>query len=207
LIFSLLISPFGLYAQGLLPPSKNSQPAQNTPQPSYVLIGNKTPGLLLATDLQGNPQNIFSYKTDLEIIVIEFLSARCPYNQAAWKDLKKIYDEYHEWHVSFVAVSANSDETAQELADVMAKNGLHYTVVRDASGELTKTLHATATPEMMILDEEKRLRFRGAINDGMLHPEKRPNIQYFRRAIDAVIGHIDAVPDAEPGAFIGCAIH
>jgi peroxiredoxin len=186
-------------AQGFLPPNKVeiSTADANHSGPS-ILVGDTVPATLTVTDSSGTTRSLLSYKTPLDVLVLGFFSARCPANVAAWHDLKLFYEAYKDWRVAFVAISANQGESLDELAGVMQKAGLPYTVVRDENQRVAIALHAKGAPEIMIVDESKVLRYRGSLRDA--------KVPYARQAMDAVIGHSDPVPNAEPGTSSGCPI-
>ena len=199
--------PLAAHAQGVLPGTDDKKPERvlvSSPTVPYLLIGEEMPSKWTVTDMNGEIRSLASYKTSLEILVIEFVSSECPYNQTSWRDLKKFYEAYKDWKVAFVAVSSGKGERVQDLIDAMAKAGLPYPLVRDKNGEIARGLKITGIPEIVILDEDQMVRYRGALHDAIQTPGKRPKTWDAKKAINAVIGHVDSVPEAEPTTFIGC---
>jgi peroxiredoxin len=188
--FIIALLPFISFAQGMMPPKSPEKPA--APPSPYLLIGNTLPESLLVTEESGKSRTLLSHKAPIEVLVLGFFSPRCEANQAAWRQLKKLYENYEEWHVAFVAVSVQSDETSAELSEAIKKAGLNYTVVRDDGGKVARALNVTALPEIVIVDEWSQLRYRGPIDKT-------------DRALQNVISHQDPVPEPEP-AIEGCAL-
>jgi len=198
--------PLHLYAQGILPPKAG--PPTATPQAEkYLLIDEHVPDSITVIDANGKVRPLLTYKSALDVLVVGFYSPSCSYNQDSWTALKRFYDSYKEWNVAFVGVSATPNERLSDLADAMLKAGLTYPAVRDERQRAAVKLNATATPEILIIDEWGNLRYRGPLHDAIQTPGKKPHIEYARDALEAVIGHVDPVPSAEPGDFIGCPIN
>ena len=200
LLSTFCLLPFRLSAQGILPPKTTAQ-AETAPPAPYLLIGERVPDRLTVTDANGKVLPLLSYKSALELLVVGFYSPRCSDNQALWRDLLRFYEAYKEWNVAFVGISSDTEENLSELSQAMSKAGLTYPALRDENHQVAKTLHAMAAPEIMIIDEWGHLRYRGP-----LRSSDASRTPYAREAIEAVIGHVNSVPNAEPGDLTGCPI-
>lgn len=174
--------PSLLHAQGILPSSSEvhiSTAGSHIP----VLIGEKVPENLIVQDSHGTKRTLLSYKAAIEILVVEFLSSRCAADQALEPELQRFYESYKGWHAAFVAVDMGGVDGPRAIP-----------VVRDPSGTLQHTLKVTETPEILLMDEDGFLRYRG------------PPGRELRSAIDAVIGHTEPVPKPEPAVTTGCPV-
>ena len=197
-----------LHAQGILPPGPGYKTSREVvvSTKTYLLVGDAVATDLSVVDGAGKVRALLSYKASLEVLVVGFYSPECSYDQALWRDLQLFYQAYKDWHVAFVAVSSKPSDNLDELAAAMKKAGLPYQAVRDENQKVATQLHVTATPEIVIIDEWGHLRYRGPLHDAPQTPGGKPQHFYARKAIEAVIGHIERVPDPEPGDFIGCPI-
>ena len=187
----ILVFPLRVQAQGMLPARKAE--VQGVPTPSYVMIGNTVPESLSVVDAAGNSRSLLSYKVASELLVVEFFSPRCEANQAQWTAYRRFYQTYKGWHAGFVGISVKSDETLDELKQAMVKAGLRYPVVRDDQGQVTRLLHATMTPEILIIDEFDTLRYRG-------------DVKHAGAILEAVVGQEPLTTDPEPPLSEGCPI-
>ncbi len=194
-----------VFSQGILPGEESKPRVQvsSTTVP-YLLIGEQVPSKWTVIDPNGETRSLTSYTPALDIMVIGFLSSDCPYHQTAWRDLKRYYDFYKGWKVSFVGVLSGKGMRVQDTTEAMAKAGLDFPLLRDKDGEIARALKVTGIPEIVILDEDAMLRYRGALHDSIQTPAQKPKRWPAREAIEAVIGHVDPVPEAEPTLFIGC---
>jgi peroxiredoxin len=194
-LFSTVFLPLSLLrAQGFLPPPTTSTGAATSGQTATLLIGEQVPDTLLAMEDNGKKRTLLSYKAAVDILVVEFLSARCPAPQAGWHDLTRFYDRYKNWRVSFVAVNAGPAASVVELTEAMNANGLSFPLLKQEAHDLVHRLGIQEVPEMAIIDESGYLKYRG------------PFGKQASDAIDAVIGHIEPVPTPEPAMVEGCAI-
>ena len=188
----LLLSAF-CYGQGFLPPQESTStitPASQGP----LLIGSKVPYSLTAADENGKRRVLLSYKSAVEIMVIGFLSSSCPEKDQRWFQLGRFYENYKDWKVAFIAVNAGMPASREELAKRLSKAGLPVPLLEDDTRTLIQNLAITSTPELVIFDEDGNLRYRGPVGKDA------------RAALDALIGHIVPVPNAEPAEAGGCPL-
>jgi peroxiredoxin len=201
-IFLFLVCFIGIsaYAEGMLPAVKSTPTTVGTSTTPFLLVGQNVPGDLTVVDPDGHVRPVLSYKSTVELLILAFYSPRCPANQAAWWDLQRFYDKYKGWSTVFLGVSSNSNETLDELQTAMQKAGLTHKAVRDDQHHVADKLHILQTPELVIIDEWGILRYRGPLKsaDG--------KILYAQKALDALIGHFEQVPLAEPDLGPGCPI-
>jgi hypothetical protein len=181
-----------LHAQGFLPMVASSGTAASPEGPA--LIGQRVPeGLIVTTD-ENQPRPLLSYKAPLELLAVLFLSPNCPQDTAALPALRRFQERYRDWRVAMLVVdSAGSDETAAMRAWLKAQK-MSLPVVRDGEGKAARMLKANVTPTLVVIDEGGFLRYRGPFQPGL------------DQAMDALIGHLDAVKDPEPAPPGGCAI-
>jgi hypothetical protein len=184
-----------LVAQGMLPGTKEKAPPPAKPAHSYLLIGETVPKTLSVIDRNGKPRSLLSYKSATDILVLGIYSPRCSANLQLWPSLKRIYDDYKDWHASFLALSVNTDETAEELQEALTHAKLPYPVARDDQQRAVRLLHATNLPEVLIIDEWGQLKYRGPADSRTL-----------RDALNTIIGHSDALANPEPQTWPGCPI-
>ena len=201
----ILVISSQAYAQGILP-SSSEVPISTTSSHIPVLIGEKVPENIILLDSNGTKRTLLSYKAAIEVLVVEFLSPRCEAEQALEPRFQRFYQAYKDWHVAFVAVDLDGVDSVGALQEKFTKSGMNIPVLRDPSGTIQRLLKVTATPEILIMDESGFLRYRGALDDGDPALGKKPHTQYVENAMDAVIGHVEAVSQAEPDGLIGCPL-
>ena len=192
-------------AQGMLPAASTTTVRADT---GPLLIGQTVPeNLVVLESSTGTPRALLSYKAAIEVLVVQFLSPNCKDNQDQWTDLKRFYEDYKGWHVAFVAVDPVPTESPETLKQAMQKAGVPYPVVMDPSRTANASLNINAVPELVIIDESGVLRYRGPLQGFKQTPTGiKRGAPFARKAMDAIIGHTEAVPNPEPGDLGGCPI-
>ncbi|MBC8140522.1 MAG: redoxin domain-containing protein [Armatimonadetes bacterium] len=133
-----------------------------------------------------------------------FVSAKCPcsnsYNERIAGFVKKYAGNPN---VRLVAVYANADETAAEIAAHAKTHGFTMPVLQDADGLGAKHFGATVTPQAFVLDASHVLRYAGRIDDAREIADVTTH--EFESAIEAVASGNDAGIPKATRAF-GCAV-
>ena len=140
-------------------------------------------------------------------IVIEFHSNVCPYVHAWEPRLSAIATEFADWGVAVVAINANDAaasprESLSAMVERVAKKDLAFVYAKDESQEVARAFGAEKTPEVMVFDGDRRLAYRGAIDDSS--EEDEVAVSYLRDAIEAVLA--GRSPEIAETPAVGCAI-
>jgi len=131
------------------------------------------------------------------VVVVVFLSTVCPYARYFGDHLGHLAEERRSEGVLFVGVNSNHLETAEEMDEFAAAHGQRFPMIRDADASIADRLGASCSPEAYVVDQERRLRYRGWIQSKLRSPD-------LKRALEAVLGG-KPVRLANTKAF-GCAI-
>ena len=112
-----------------------------------------------------------------KVLVVVFTCNHCPYAKAAWPLLIDLYNKFKDQNVAFVAINPN-DEAAYPEDDfatmkIKAKEwGIPFPYLRDESQEVARQYDARCTPDVYVFDKNRRLAYRGRINDNWQEPSK-----------------------------------
>ncbi|RYY68993.1 MAG: hypothetical protein EOO13_10790 [Chitinophagaceae bacterium] len=111
-----------------------------------------------------------------KINVYAFMAEECPisiFMAASLKSVSEMYGENANFFLVF-PVSSSNEKTANAFKK---KHQLQrFSVVVDSSQLLTKTLGAKVTPEVVIINDQSVLLYKGRINDAYSQPGKRKHI-------------------------------
>ena len=167
-------------------------------------IGEKA-GRFTFTDIRYLPRTLDDFP-ESEAYVILFTSTTCPLARRYAPKLNDLYAAYHERGVQFLAVNASPEDSVADEAKRAIEFDIPFPVSKDFTGEAVAALGATRTPEVVVLDKERRLRYRGRIDNQYrlsgVQPE--PGRQDLRMALEDVLaGREVAVPETEAE---GCSI-
>jgi len=145
---------------------------------------------------------------DKKIVVVVFTCNHCPYVQAYESRLIAIQRDYASRGVTLVAINANEtrnypEDNFPEMIKRARAQGYNFPYLRDETQVTANAYGAHYTPEVFLLDQARRLRYTGRIDDNWQHPE-RVTSQDLREALDAVLSG-RAVNNPETHAM-GCTI-
>ena len=116
------------------------------------------------TDIRTLPRTI-SELGEHEATVIMFTANTCPLVQRYMPEIIAIHDEYREKGVAFLTINAAPGEGIIQTAEFALSYEVPFHVGKDFTGEAVAALGVTRTPEVVVLDGERVLRYRGRIND------------------------------------------
>ena len=97
--------------------------------------------------------------------------------------------DYAAKNVQFVAINAAPDDTLIEMATQAVKYEVPFPCVKDFDGSCARALGVKRTPEVVVLDADKRICYRGRIDDQyrLSGNRKEPTSRDLQVALDAVL--------------------
>jgi hypothetical protein len=141
------------------------------------------------------------------VTVVVFTCNHCPY-ALAWNDrIMDVARDYGERGVRVLAINSNDAQryprdSYEAMKQRVAAEAWPLPYLRDESQDVARSYGAQTTPDVFVLDAERRLRYRGAPDSDYDDPGQ--NAAWLRGAIDAVLGGQDPSPrETKP---IGCSI-
>jgi len=102
--------------------------------------------------------------TEPKTIVLVFLSFECPVSNAYAQSLTELSKAYADKGVAFLGICP-TDEQPSKLAEWAKEYKLPFPVYVDAKGEVADAVKATMTPEVIVLDHNRVMRYRGRIDN------------------------------------------
>ncbi|MDZ7703088.1 MAG: thioredoxin family protein [Trueperaceae bacterium] len=131
----------------------------------------------------------------------------CPYVLAYLARLKRVARDYAD-HVDLVMVNSNDAEQypSDDFASMQTfaeTHALPFPYLFDADQSVAQSYRAFRTPELMVFDRDRRLAYRGRVDDSVKEPDKATTRE-LRDALEALIAG-EPVPEPETYA-IGCTV-
>ena len=160
-------------------------------------------------DLQGADGRRYSLRSfdEKPVLVAVFTCNHCPYAVAYEDRLVAIQRDYSGRGVQLVAINSNDDKSYPEdgypqMVKRAKDKGFNFPYVRDASQKAAEAYGAVCTPHVFAFDKERRLRYRGRIDDSKDPSQvKSPDL---RNALDDLLaGRVVKAADTRP---FGCSI-
>jgi peroxiredoxin len=140
-------------------------------------------------DAVGQARSLHEF-LDAKAVVVVFLGTECPINNAYLPRLAELDAAYSAKGVQFLAVNANRQDTAARVADHAKRYRIPFPVLKDGGHVVADRLGAERTPEAFVLDAERRVRYRGRIDDqfGIGFQRVKPTRNDLAEALDELLG-------------------
>ena len=130
-------------------------------------------------ELHGTDGKTYSLNsfTDKEIIVIIFMCNHCPYVKAVLKRLIDLQNEFSARGVQLVGINPNDatrypDDSLDNMKIIAKEKKISFPYLIDPSQKTAKKYDAVCTPDLYVYGKERKLLYRGRIDDNWEHPEK-----------------------------------
>lgn len=151
-------------------------------------VGGASVGNLTFKDIRYLPRSLDDFK-DKKAFVLVFTNTTCPLVQRYLPALAALDREYRGKGVQLLAVNIGPDDTIVQMAAQAVRYEAEFPFVKDSDHSCVKALGVQRTPEVVVLDAERRIRYRGRIDDqyrlGGTRPE--PSRHDLKAALDAVL--------------------
>lgn len=143
---------------------------------------------------------------DKQVIVVAFLGVECPLAKLYSQRLSELESQFSDRSVALIGVDANPQDSLAEMAAHARRHDLKFPLLRDSDQRLMQSLGATRTPEVFVLDRQRRIRYQGRIDDqyGIGYVREQPQNYLLRDAIEALLDGRDVLVAHEPA--VGCLI-
>lgn len=171
-----------------------------------IEIGSVGPDFLLpGTD--GKQYSLSTFK-DKKVLVVIFSCNHCPYVQAYEGRLIAIQKAFVDCGVTLVAINSNEtknypEDDFKKMVSRALEKGYNFPYLRDESQSIADAYGAHYTPEIFLLDGERRLRYTGRIDDNWQNPAAAQSHD-LRNAIEAALSE---KPISSPETHaVGCTI-
>ena len=157
-------------------------------------------------DHRGRSHSLDDLK-DSKIVVLAFVGTECPLAKLYAPRLQELAKRYSNFGVSFLAINSNRQDSITEIAAHARTHKLQFPVLKDLANKVADSIGAKRTPEVFVLDESRKVRYAGRIDDqyGVGYIRDKVTKEYLRAAIDDLIADRKvAVAKTEAvGCFIG----
>lgn len=141
-----------------------------------------------------------------QLVVVAFLGTECPLAKLYGPRLTELQNEYRQKGVVFVGINSNTQDSLTEISAYVNHHKISFPILKDAGNRVADQLKAERTPEVILLDQQRNIRYRGRIDDQYLIGLSRNKVtrRDLATALDEVLAGNDVtVANTEP---IGCHI-
>ena len=116
----------------------------------------------------------YSKKT---ILVIIFMCNHCPYVKAVLKRIIDLQNEFLGRGVQFIGINPNDairhpDDSLENMKIIAKENNFSFPYLVDPNQKTAKLYDAVCTPDLYVYGKDRKLVYRGRIDDNWEHPKK-----------------------------------
>lgn len=176
--------------------------------PSQMLtLGTSAPNFSLP-DTTGNIVSLTDFKGTPALLVI-FMCNHCPFVKHILSDLVRLAKEYQVKGVAVVGINSNDvanypEDSPEKMANLAGEAGFTFPYLYDETQEVAKAYNAACTPDFFLFDKEKRLAYRGQMDDSRPGNNIPVTGLDLIKAMDAVLAGRPVNTEQKPS--IGCNI-
>ena len=171
-----------------------------------LALDSKIPHFELKNVLDGQMYASSSLSNDKPSLIMVICN-HCPYVIHYHEELKKMNSDFGD-KIDFVAISSNDiinypQDGPEQMKELFLKLGLSFPYLFDETQDIAKSYSAVCTPDIFLYDSDRKLRYRGRLDDNWKEPEKVTR-EELKMAIDSVLSGNEI--DFEQVPSMGCNI-
>jgi peroxiredoxin len=116
-------------------------------------------------DVHGRDRSLEELTAKRQLVVIAFLGAECPLARLYAPRLQQLSEEYASKNVAVVGIDANQQDSLTDMTAFARQYGVTFPLLKDREGAMADQFGAVRNPEVFVLDRDRRIRYRGRIDD------------------------------------------
>jgi peroxiredoxin len=145
---------------------------------------------------------------EIYILVIIFMCNHCPYVKAVLQRLIDLQNQYSDGSVQLIGINSNDaekypDDSMENMKKIAEEKKIPFPYLFDETQDIAKKYDAVCTPDIYVYGQERRLLYRGRIDDNWENPEQVTQKDLLN-AIEAILYYKEI--DANQIPSMGCSI-
>lgn len=175
---------------------------------TMAALGVQAPDFNLPDVVSGKTISLGTFRAKKALLVM-FICRHCPYVEHVKQELARLGKDYGAKEIGIVAISANDvknypDDAPERLKAMAVELDFAFPYCYDETQETAKAYRAACTPDFFLFNAERRLVYRGQLDDSRPGNGKPVTGRDLRAAIDAVLSDRPAASNQIPS--MGCNI-
>ncbi len=157
--------------------------------------------------VDGEMYSLASFSSN-KVLVVIFMCNHCPYVKAVLQRLIDLQNDFADKKVRLVGINSNDavkypDDSMENMKKVAKEKSVSFPYLFDASQNTARDYDAVCTPDIYVYGAERKLLYRGRVDDNWERPEKVTQ-RDLRDAIDSVLNGREVSGDQV--SSMGCSI-
>lgn len=175
---------------------------------TMVSLGVAAPDFNLPDVVSGQVISLNTF-ADRQALLVIFASPHCPFVQHIKHELVNLERDYAAQGLGILAISANDpvtypDDAPEKIKQFATELGFTFPFAFDDTQEVAKAYQAACTPDFFLFDANRKLVYRGQLDDSRPGNDIPVTGRDLRQAIEAALSSRSVDPDQKPS--IGCNI-
>jgi peroxiredoxin len=171
-------------------------------------LGTKAPPFSLKDIVSGEKVTLETFAGKKALLVM-FICSHCPYVKHVQNELARLGSDYREKNAGIVAISSNDpvvqpDDAPDKLKAMAERLNFNFPYCFDETQGIAKAYTAACTPDFFLFNEDRKLVYRGQLDDSRPGNDKPNDGRDLRAACDAVLAGRPVPSDQKPS--LGCNI-
>ncbi len=177
--------------------------------PSTMLeLGTRAPDFQLKNAVDGRVVSLADLQDEAALLVM-FVCNHCPFVQHVLGELGRVAADYMPRGVAVIAINSNSARThpqdgPEHMKDLARAEGWRFPFLFDEAQDVAKSYRAACTPDFFLFDADRKLVYRGQLDDSRPGNGVAVTGRDLRAALDAVLAGEPVRGEQKPS--VGCNI-
>ncbi|NJL82573.1 MAG: thioredoxin family protein [Chloroflexaceae bacterium] len=177
--------------------------------PSTMLpLGTAAPDFQLPEVVSGKIISLDTFK-DCSALLVMFICRHCPFVKHVQAELARLGQDYVSKGLGIAAISANDignypEDSPEKLREMAQELNFNFPFCFDDSQDTAKAYTAACTPDFFLFDRDRRLAYRGQLDESRPSNHLPVTGSDLRAAIEALLAGKAVNSEQKPS--IGCNI-
>lgn len=105
------------------------------------------------------------FPSQARLRVLCFLGCECPVANLYLQRLGELASQYADQDIEFIGINSNPQDSIDKMVDHAAQHAVAFPMLKDHDGTVARTVGATRTPEVFLVDADGRVHYQGRVDD------------------------------------------
>jgi thiol-disulfide isomerase/thioredoxin len=176
---------------------------------TMLALGTEIPDFSLPDVVSGKEISPSDYDNKKALLVM-FICNHCPFVKHVMQEIGRVAKDYQPKGVGVVAINSNDvkaypADSPENMKKLATAEGWDFPFCYDETQDVAKAFQAACTPDFYVFDEDRKLVYRGQLDDSRPSLDAPVTGRDLRRALDLALGG-EAMPEGEQKPSMGCNI-